>query len=235
MICALCRKEAELRDSHIIPEFMYASLYDHKHRFHRLSDKKPTRYAQKGLREKLLCDDCEQLLGIHERYASLLMNGGLPLEYEVQGRLIIIRGINYRALRLFQLSILWRAGVSALPFFSKVSLGPHEEAIRTLLLRGEPGAPWQYGCFMYALIYDGKVQEDLVVQPIASRLDDVRCYRFIFGGHCWLYFVATHQHAKKLEATSLDPSGELRLLMKSLADLKDIADFGRELVEQGKL
>jgi hypothetical protein len=47
--------------------------------------------------------------------------------------------------------------------------------------------------------------------------------------------VASHQHAKKLETASLDPSGELRLVMKSLSDLKYVDDFGRALVQQGKL
>jgi hypothetical protein len=163
------------------------------------------------------------------------MKGGIPLEYETQGRLIIIRGVNYKALRMFQLSILWRAGVSTLPFFSQVSLGPHQERIRALIITEDPGIPWQYGCFMYALVHDGRMQEDLVVQPTPSRLDDVPCYRFVFGGHVWLYFVASHQHAKKLESASLDPSGELRLVMKNLGDLNYIADFGRTLLEQGKL
>jgi hypothetical protein len=235
MICALCYSDGELRLSHVIPEFMYASLYDDKHRFHILSDKQRSRYAQKGQRETLLCDRCEQRFSVYERYVSLLMNGGIPLEYETRGRLIIIRGVDYKALRMFQLSVLWRAGVSTLPFFSQVSLGQHQERIRKLLFDDDPGVPWQYGCLMYALIYDGRVQEDLVVQPTPSRLDDVPCYRFIFGGHAWLYLVASHQHAKKLETASLDPSGELRLAMKSLGDLKYVADFGRTLVEQGKL
>jgi hypothetical protein len=73
------------------------------------------------------------------------------------------------------------------------------------------------------------------VQPTPSRLDDVLCYRFIFGGHAWLYFVASHRHAKKLETSSLDPSGELRLVMKDLSELKYVTDFGRTLAEQGKL
>lgn len=37
MACALCRQERELKNSHIIPEFMYGSLHDEIHRFHLLS------------------------------------------------------------------------------------------------------------------------------------------------------------------------------------------------------
>lgn len=52
-----------------------------------------------------------------ERYVSLLMGGGLELEYETRGRLVLVRGVDYKAVRMFQLSILWRAAVSSLPFF----------------------------------------------------------------------------------------------------------------------
>lgn len=37
------------------------------------------RYFQKGLGEPLLCADCEQRFSRYERYASLVLNGGLEL------------------------------------------------------------------------------------------------------------------------------------------------------------
>jgi len=37
MACKLCNNEVPLRNSHIIPEFLYASLYDDKHRFYEIS------------------------------------------------------------------------------------------------------------------------------------------------------------------------------------------------------
>lgn len=143
MVCALCLHDAELRESHIIPEFMYQSLYDDIHRFNVLSKdvSERNRKAQKGLREKLLCDSCEQHLGGYERYVSLLVGGKLDLENETHGRMVVMRKIDYKALRMFQLSILWRAGVSSLPFFSQIKLGPHQEQLRLLLLSDDPGIP----------------------------------------------------------------------------------------------
>jgi hypothetical protein len=38
--CKLCRLPRQLRKSHIIPEFMYTSMYDDKHRFHVVSTKR---------------------------------------------------------------------------------------------------------------------------------------------------------------------------------------------------
>ena len=63
---------SELHDSHIIPEFQYATLYDTKHRFHVVSTNsaKRDRYGQKGFREKLLCSACETTFSKWEGYAK---------------------------------------------------------------------------------------------------------------------------------------------------------------------
>lgn len=49
--CALCRNNAELRNSHIAPEFLYAPLYDEIHRV-QVIQSKPLRIPtiQKGLK-----------------------------------------------------------------------------------------------------------------------------------------------------------------------------------------
>ncbi len=53
--CALCL-ERPLRDSHVIPEFLYKSIYDEKHRFYALAVGEYPGYEQKGIRESLLCE-----------------------------------------------------------------------------------------------------------------------------------------------------------------------------------
>lgn len=237
MRCALCHKEGTLKESHIIPEFLYQALYDEIHRFHVLS-KEPNernRKFQKGIRERLLCDECEQRIGRYERYISLLLRGGIELECQSEGRLVIVRNIDYRAVRMFQLSILWRASISSHPFFEQVRLGPHAERLRLQLLADDVGVPWQYGCLVYALMHEGEQQEDLIMQPVWIKLDGLRGYRFIFGGFAWVFIVANHQTSNRIETASLDPSGELRILKTDLMSMPSLLDFGRELFMQGKL
>jgi hypothetical protein len=237
MACALCLLDKDLRDSHIIPEFMYKSLYDEIHRFYELSNdaSERNRKPQKGLREKLLCGECEQQLGRYERYVSLLVRGKLDLEYVTHGPLVVVPNVDFKALRMFQLSILWRAGASTLPFFSQIMLGSHQERLRLLLLSDNTGIPWQYGCLMFALLHEDKIQEDLIVQPTQIKIDNVFGYRFVFGGFIWLYMVGSHRSTKRIETASLNPTGELCILTADLASAIDIMEFGRTLLEQGKL
>ena len=75
--CRLCCQEKELRHSHILPEFMYQNLYDNSpKRFYTLnvdlenSDNSKRKIEQKGIREYLLCGDCEVQLSKYENYAA---------------------------------------------------------------------------------------------------------------------------------------------------------------------
>ncbi len=241
MRCALCREEAQLRMSHVIPEFMFKPLYGNPldgeaRRYTVLSDRERNRTLQKGVREKLLCGRCEQRFSVHERYVSRLMFGDLAPPPQPDGATVVFRGVDYNALRLFQLSILWRAGVSKLDFFKHVSLGDaHEARLRDWLLRDVPGEPWQYGCMMLALFHEGKIVRDLIDQPIRGQVQGLTSYRFIFGGLAWLFFVGNHRSGKGLEMASLDPSGTLRLFRKDLSEIKDIAQFASTVTRQGKV
>jgi len=120
MICKLCLLEKDIVNSHIIPKFFYKSLYDKKlHRFHVLStDPRITKkYDQKGMRQKLLCEDCEQKISKYERYVNHIINGGIEVWVGDKGACIEAAGIDYTKYKLCLLSILWRAGISTLPFF----------------------------------------------------------------------------------------------------------------------
>src|SRR3546814_16606531 len=89
MHCALCLLPKPLQDSHIIPEFLYGVMYDDKHRYNVLSlaPERRERIEQKGVREQLLCRDCEQKFSKLESYASLVLQGGAPgMEGQKLGR-----------------------------------------------------------------------------------------------------------------------------------------------------
>ena len=51
---------------------------------------------------------------------------------------------------MFHLSLLWRMSVSKHPYFKEVSLGPHEEVLRRMLLEALPGEPDQPPSFSAA-------------------------------------------------------------------------------------
>lgn len=156
--CRLCQSQEELRNSHVLPEFLYESLYDEKHRFKAIhmdgSESPSSRLEQKGYRERLLCQKCETKLSRLEGYASKnyfvapdrvnLGMAGLERPYGFE-----YRGLEYETMKLFQLSLLWRISVATIKPFSGVSVGQeHEERLRNILLTENAPAVEAYPCFI---------------------------------------------------------------------------------------
>ncbi len=127
--CKLCQLEKQLRRSHILPEFMYQNLYDENpRRFHTLNidlddiSKSSKKIEQKGIREFLLCDQCEGLISKYENYAAETIyakNNGNNANIvnasktdDGQYTLYDYEGFSYKEFKLFLLSILWRMLVS---------------------------------------------------------------------------------------------------------------------------
>jgi hypothetical protein len=228
-ICQLCRIEAQLRHSHIISEFLYASMYDDKHRFHVLqAGEQYSSFEQKGYRERLLCQMCETKLSTWENYARGLLTGGTSLRYRREGAITWVEGIDYRRFKLFQLSILWRAGVATGEFFSKVALGPHAEQLREMLLAEDPGEPWEYGCLTIGIHRRGNMVP-VIVQPMPLKILDAKGVRFTFGGYFWAYRIASHKPVQQgFTEAVLQRSGRLAVKFEALETSGFFRDFLRQ-------
>ncbi len=238
-ICKLRQENTELCDSHIIPEWMYKSLYDGIHRYHVVSTTPEDKniMAQKGYYEKLLCKDCEQLLSPIEKYAREVFYGGVTIDLLADAPDRFIFCVDYAKMKLFQLSVLWRAGVAKGKFFAQVQLGPHEDIIRQMLIAGDPGDPLQYGCYLIAIHPDPKVSMDaLILSPEALRVEDHRCYRFVMGGCLWIYVVSGHSDQIRHKDLFMNKSGELPLLKGPKAENTELfVRLSQELSAANKL
>lgn len=237
MTCRLCKRDRHLKNSHIIPEFLYSSLYDEKHRFHRVSIKEneKNKLIQKGVREYLLCGDCEQKLSKYETYASKVFKGGVELGFSHEGNLIHLDGIDYVKFKLFALSILWRASISSLDVFEHINLGPHEENIRGMILGEEAGRESEYPFLMSPITHEGALQSDLIIQPTKTRLDGHIAYRFTFRGMFWVFIVSGHRLPDAVVSASINPQGKLTMLPREITTMNYISRMATELTKQGKV
>lgn len=144
---ALCQQPKVLRNSHIVPEFLYTPLCDRHHRLVRVSAATSIKrdLPQKGLRQPLLCNDCEQFL--NDNYEKPFKHYWMdqhPLPVRLPPEGVLLNGIDYRMFKLFHLSVLFRAGVSTRPMFEDVDLGPHRAALRQMVRSKNPGRPENY-------------------------------------------------------------------------------------------
>ncbi len=202
MNCRLCLNNRKLCNSHIIPEFFYRDLYDDKRRLLVVSTGEGRRpfLRQKGFYEKLLCSDCEERINDFEQYVKRVFYDDPPLLCENDaGRRNKMTRLDYTKLKLFQLSVLWRASISSDAFFCEVQLGAHEEVVRRMLWDRNPGRPDEYGCSIGGLLLDDEnASNDFIVQPMVGMDGRCRTIRFVFGSCMWLYLISpdTRRHSR---------------------------------------
>jgi hypothetical protein len=212
LVCRLCREPRELRNSHIVPEFLYADLYNDRRHLMAISGhgNRGWKALQQGAREYLFCEECEQHFNKYYEtpfLAQWVKAAPLPNPWNVEG--VYWGCFDYASFKLFHLSVLFRTSVSSLPMFSAVSLGPHEEKLRELLVSRNPGEYWQYPIFGHAVVHhETRKLVPLVSQAIRSSFEGHRCYGMIYGGVQWWMLVSSHRN-RGFEAVCLQGTGEM--------------------------
>jgi len=216
--CKLCGNMDHLRKSHIIPEFYYKPIYDEKYRFFELSTniKHKTKFLQKGVRERLLCDNCEQKFSKYENYASKMFNSNTKAIKN--GDEITAHNIDYKLFKLLQLSILWRIAISSHKIFKNIELPIPEPDLKEMLLEQNPGKYNDYGCTLTLLISNDKLLSDLIISPNLVNFNSNKYLRIIFGGFIWIFSLQKNENSFCNEYF-LNERGALKMLKKYADDL----------------
>lgn len=199
MVCKLCKQDKELQESHIIPKFIYKPLRDDKNRIQRLSiiehenkKYKKLKPIQDGLKERLLCFDCEQLLNNkYEKYFKTAWFDENKCPVPISDERVTVTGLDYLKFKLFHLSVLFRASVSSLPEFKCVNLGKHDDVLRDILIKEEYLPETKYPIVCHAITKsENEVQFGLVTSPFRLRQPNgYNSYGFCFAGCVWYYIV----------------------------------------------
>jgi hypothetical protein len=233
----MCLREQPLLRSHILPELLYRPLYGSTHRIRAISpDSRYLRFVRKGLREPLLCADCERQLGELESDFARTWFGAeglpatIPVEIDVDearrtGGSVLVQAprVDYSRFKLFHLSVLWRASVSSRDEFREVRLGPHEERLRQMLLRGDPGGESDYRIGGAVVRRDGTsmVETGVVSVPSRVRAGDGWAYMSMYAGCLWAVFVSASARGW---SEVLQPDGAMVLWVIDMSDLRAVSD-----------
>jgi hypothetical protein len=215
--------------------FKHAGMYDHLHRVRAISSipEQREKLFQKGLREPLLCDDCEGLLNKWETYACevLFSTAGGGAKGYLNGRELHLSAIDYPLLKLFFMSLLWRFGVTSIPQYQGAKLGPrHLERLRALLLSENPGDWLSYPCFITAVMADGKHLPDFIVPPASTRFDHQWHWSFVASGFVFSFIVSSHNPPVDLRHYFLTPAGTLQIGIRDIREIPCLANNMLELL-----
>ncbi|MCZ6690900.1 MAG: hypothetical protein O7H41_15010 [Planctomycetota bacterium] len=186
-------------------------MYDSKGRARIISTSgKGPKYVQKGLREKLLCPECEQVINVYESYFKAFWYDKPALPRTVRRREFVVGSIDYAKFKLFHLSVLWRAGASS-RVYPDVSLGSHSSRIRQMLLCGDPGPQHHYPFGgLLTVDHEGTVQLEAVTPPYSFKYKRFSVYAWRYAGCEWHYFVS-RRRSLRIPFQALLPRGDLVL------------------------
>lgn len=231
-ICRLCLKEEKLCNSHILPEFFYLDLYEEKHRTLQIT-KENEKFSQKGIREYLLCQESETKLSKYEKYAKELIQEFPNFSRDDDLGILFSNDVNYHKFKVFQLSILWRAGISSHDAFEQVDLGPkHEEKLRKLLEEENPGELTDYGCLV-SIMFDTELLHKVIQSPtkFKKKFYDRTAYKFVTGNLTWVFVISNKKISPKIQELFLQESGVLRVMIARCNEYEEIIKLGKILHE----
>jgi len=210
--CQLCKHDRALCKSHIIPEFLWSDLYNAKHQVKQITGKGPKGWKpiQKGIREELFCNDCEQYINKHfEQPFKRMWVDDFPLPDPWVTDSAHWVSVDYAPFKLFHLSVLYRAHVSTCREFATVSLSRHAEILRNMLLTLAPGSASQYPIFGWAII-DPKTRK--IMQGLSGaqtgRFGGKVSYGLMYGGVEWWICVSS-DHTHEFQQAALQSNGRM--------------------------
>jgi len=197
MKCKLCEQEKPIRNSHIIPNTFWEAVSDNINRSVPIStEKTKLQFVQGGIKEELLCQDCEVKLSVWENTLKKdLTDIGIQTSsfltiQQVDNKLLHIQNIKYEKFKLGALSILWRLSVSRDDHYKKYSLGPYEEKIRSMLHHGRCPNEHEYALLLTQYRINNTFEPGLMAGfPPGRFQNDFTVQKFIVWGHMFLFIV----------------------------------------------
>jgi hypothetical protein len=236
--CKLCQEEKTLRNSHIIPEFMYQNLYGTKHKkFHQinidLDNEKDSsiRSHQKGIRESLFCDECETLLSRYENYAAETIYGKnkqnkvqIVEEREGSNQVFLYKciGFSYSEFKIFLLSILYRIIISS-SFYSPPLPDETVERLRTAILSESPLNYDDFGCLMQVMLYKKeKPVKGFILDPFVSGSKEPGILNIFIDWFMYSFYLNSENIPQATKDNFLQTNGKMNIVGRILFNDKGL-------------
>lgn len=226
--CRLCLRRIPLKNSHIISETFWEAIYDDKHRALPMSTDIPeSRILQKGLREEMLCGDCETKFSKWENILKqdLVDLGNGQSNYltinPIESGMTLIQGIRYSAFKLGVLSILWRMSVTSNEYYASYSLGKkYEEVLRLALYNEVVPQEKQFPIMIDRYELDGTFLPGLIMGFPPGKLQGLFTVQsFVIWGYLFLIVIVCDRFPKVPIEVFLRDSGEVFVQTRDLVEL----------------
>ena len=189
-ICKYCGEEKRLCGAHIIPECFFIKDKEDKAPYLSLSEKEFVKRFPQGMYDRaILCAECDNKFSVYESHAKELFNHANFEKYRVENTDRMLFSVpadcfDYKLLRMFFLSLIWRASISNEGAFEYINLGKYEDIALSILKDAEMDNDKLFGIFVFR--YENSAFEGLVT-AVQKRLLGDKGFLIAFAG--FLFFI----------------------------------------------
>lgn len=229
--CRFCSQGLELVEAHIIPEGFWRPFRDDGEVPRLLSsDEYPKRIPIGVYDSTILCTRCEQRFGPWDQYAQDLLQDELrQARVQRAGAQVVgyeVDDWQYDPLKLFFVSLLWRAAVSTQPFFKRITLGPFADLALRMLKEGNPGS---LDDFAVVLAKSETQYGRVILDPFLGRIDGVNYATFYLGFYMAYIKVDKRQSLGAFRDLLLAPGRPLKIVAREFREGKELPVLQRLL------
>jgi hypothetical protein len=223
--CRLCLREKKLIKAHIIPEGFFRPLRagNQAPEMHTNSRGKYPKRMPVGVYDpSLLCSECDQKMEPWDNYAQELLlhqfSDAQVLQSNQQQVGWRIESFDYQRLKLFFVSLLWRASVSQHEFYKRISVGPFESRLRTMILNEEPGDSQDFAVLL------GRFDQPwftAMLDPHPEKFKGVSFCRFYLTGFVAIVKVDQRPTPSPFSNYRMQESAPLIIILRNLKNSTD--------------
>lgn len=183
-VCRGCNQKKDLIEAHIIPESFFREIVTSGEPTILVEGKKESyvKRRPKGVYDKnILCLSCEKRFQKSDDYAQLLLlKSDIKRKYNLDenGGYFYYENYDYRLLKRFVISLLWRASITKDDLFSHINLGPFEDRAKELLWNDNVGSVDEFDFFFS---FTTNLTKKSIMQPIQLRFENINVYQFYLG------------------------------------------------------
>ncbi|MGD9637758.1 MAG: hypothetical protein AB7U85_01705 [Alphaproteobacteria bacterium] len=216
--CFLCGEDKKLIKAHIIPE-KYFTKTKKLQKIYSYDGDYPKKNRIGVYDNEILCSDCDGKLGKYDEYSYEVLFNLEKFICERDKNGIKVKNIDSNKLKLFYLSIIWRAHISKRPEFKKIDLGEkYSKIIKNSLLNNKlPEASFFEISIWKHYFENNKIEEDdidiMFFSPIKHKFEQTNCYIFLFGGYS--HYIKIDNRSRFLDDCLIVKNSEFAIPLQS--------------------
>jgi hypothetical protein len=242
--CKLCGKVTKLCRSHIIPEFLYRNIYDKSPKkfwvlVSSIAGKKRAQ-MQKGIREYLLCEKCENKISVYERYAERILyaqnrNSPVKLIRSSSSNNMTFHefeGFDYRTFRLFLLSLLWRILISKENYDTDYIDNSVQAYLKSAIQGEDPLNENDFCCFIQMMVHrDGSPFGHTILGPFQTSYHEKDVLNILIDSFLFSFIIGQIELPTEINSHILNNQGKMTIIKRCVNDDPNIMEAVKRMAE----